>query len=80
LGAFLLRRICSGSPERIIDYPNTWGFTRDICQTANVAETVNMAHIKTYYFVSHRHINPYGIVPKGPEINFNEAHGGADGL
>lgn len=61
--------------KRIIDYPNTWGFTRDIHQTPGVAETVNMAHIKSHYYVSHRHINPYGIVPDGPELDFNEPHG-----
>lgn len=60
--------------KRIVDYPNIWGFTRDIYQAPGVAETVDMAHIKTHYFVSHRHINPYGIVPDGPEINFFEPH------
>jgi putative glutathione S-transferase len=61
--------------KRIIDYPNTWGFTRDIFQTPGVAETVNMAHIKSHYYVSHRHINPFGIIPDGPELDFNEPHG-----
>ncbi len=56
--------------RRIIDYPNIWGYARDIYQIPGIAETVNMAHIKTHYFESHRHINPYGIVPDGPALDF----------
>ena len=63
--------------RRIIDYPNIWGFTRDIYQTPGVAETVNMDHIKGHYFESHRHINPFGIVPDGPELDFESPHGRA---
>jgi len=36
--------------------------------------TVNMDHIKYHYFASHHTINPTGIVPKGPEINFLHPH------
>jgi len=61
--------------RRIVDYPNIWGYTRDIYQMPGVAETVNMEHIKSHYFVSHRHINPFGIIPDGPEIDFNQPHG-----
>jgi putative glutathione S-transferase len=34
-----------------------------------------MTHIKRHYFESHRHINPFGIVPDGPEIDFDLPHG-----
>jgi len=61
--------------RRIIDYPNLWGFTRDIYQIPGVAETVNMEHIKRHYFESHRHINPFGIVPDGPKLDFMRPHG-----
>ncbi len=60
--------------RRIVDYPNIWGFTRDVYQLPGVAETVNMAHIKSHYFESHTHINPFGIVPDGPLLNFDEPH------
>ena len=36
-----------------------------------VAETVNFHHIKTHYYVSHRTINPSGIIPAGPELDFD---------
>jgi putative glutathione S-transferase len=61
--------------KRIVDYPNIWGYTRDIFQTPGVAETVNMAHIKMHYFASHRNINPLGIVPDGPALDFESPHG-----
>jgi len=61
--------------RRIIDYPNLWGYTRDLYQTKGVAETVNMGHIKTHYFVSHRQINPSGIIPDGPALDFDSPHG-----
>ena len=61
--------------RRIIDYPNLWAYTRELYQVPGVAETVNMDHIKYHYFASHRSINPTGIVPKGPDINFWISHG-----
>jgi putative glutathione S-transferase len=61
--------------RRIIDYPNLWGYSRDIYQTPGVSETVNMEHIKRHYFESHLHINPFGIVPEGPELDFDTPHG-----
>ncbi len=60
--------------RRIIDYPNLWGYLRDIYQTPGVAETVNMEHIKRHYFESHRQINPLGIVPDGPTLDFEMPH------
>ena len=63
--------------RRIVDYPNLWGFTRDLYQVPGVAETVNMEHIKRHYFESHLHINPFGIVPDGPRLDFTSAHGRA---
>jgi len=61
--------------KRLIDYPNLWGYTRELYQIPGVAATVNMDHIKTHYFASHKSINPTGIVPKGPELDFTLAHG-----
>lgn len=61
--------------KRLMDYPNLWAYTRELYQVPGVAETVNMDHIKYHYFASHRSINPTGIVPKGPEIDFMRPHG-----
>ena len=60
--------------RRIVDYPNLSNYLRDLYQVPGVAGTVNMDHIKTHYYASHRKINPSGIVPIGPELNFAAPH------
>jgi len=60
--------------RRIIDYPNLSNYLRDLYQVPGVAETVNIGHIKTHYYASHRKINPTGIVPVGPELDFDAPH------
>jgi putative glutathione S-transferase len=57
--------------RRIADYPHLSGYLRDIYQTAGIAETVNMQHIKGHYYESHRTINPTGIVPLGPFLDLD---------
>ncbi|HZO14289.1 MAG TPA: glutathione S-transferase family protein [Polyangiaceae bacterium] len=60
--------------RRLVDYPNLWGYTRDLYQVPGVAETVHLDHIKQHYYGSHKHINPTGIVPKGPDIDYAMPH------
>jgi len=57
--------------RRVIDYKNLWAYTRDIYQVPGVAATVNLAHIKRHYYQSHKRINPTGVVPVGPAIDFD---------
>lgn len=64
--------------RRIVDYPNLWGYTRDLYQVPGVSETVNLDHIKSHYYGSHDTINPTLIVPVGPDIDFMSAHGRED--
>ena len=61
--------------QRLEDYRHLPGYIRDIYQQPGVAETVDFDHIKTHYYASHRKINPTGIVPAGPEIDYRAAHG-----
>jgi putative glutathione S-transferase len=61
--------------RRIVDYPNLWGYTRDLFQVDGVAETVDLAQIKAHYYGTHPSINPTGIVPVGPDIDFTTPHG-----
>jgi putative glutathione S-transferase len=60
--------------RRIADYPNLSNYLRELYQVPGVAETVNIDHIKRHYYASHRQINPSGIVPLGPELNFTAPH------
>ena len=60
--------------RRLVDYPNLWAYTRDLYQTPGVAETVNLDHIKRHYYLTHRTINPTGVVPRGPVIDYTAPH------
>ena len=60
--------------RRIADYPNLWNYTRELYQVPGVASTVDMEHIKGHYYRSHKTINPTGIVPFGPDIDFSAPH------
>lgn len=61
--------------RRIADYPNLWGYLRDLYQYDGVAGTVNMDHIKRHYYYTHDDINPTRIVPIGPALDFTTPHG-----
>ncbi len=56
--------------RRIAEYPALSRFLRELCQVPGVADTIDMDHIKRHYYLSHRHLNPSGIVPKGPVLDF----------
>jgi glutathionyl-hydroquinone reductase len=60
--------------RRIVDYPNLWNYLRDLYQMPGVAETISVDHIKRHYYGSHRSVNPTGIVPIGPLIDFTQPH------
>jgi putative glutathione S-transferase len=60
--------------RRLRDYPNLWGLVCDIHQLPGVRETVDLAHIKEHYFRSHTMLNPRGIVPLGPMVDYDEPH------
>lgn len=60
--------------KRIADYPNISAYLRELYQIDGIAETVNMRHIKNHYYMSHENINPTGIVPAGPTLDFDQPH------
>jgi putative glutathione S-transferase len=57
---------------RIVDYPNLWPYLRDLYQLPGIADTVNLDHIQRHYYITHDDINPSGIVPLGPRLDFTE--------
>jgi putative glutathione S-transferase len=61
--------------RRLVDYPNLWGYARDLFQLPRIAPTVNFDHIRRHYYTSHTVINPNGIVPIGSELEFSTPHG-----
>jgi glutathionyl-hydroquinone reductase len=60
--------------RRLVDYPNLWGYTRDLYGREGFGETVNIDHIKRHYYVTHDRINPTRIVPLGPVIDWHAPH------
>lgn len=60
--------------RRLVDFANLWPYVRDLYQYPGVADTVRLDHIKAHYYVSHKMINPNGIVPVGPEVDFSAEH------
>ncbi|HEV7255093.1 MAG TPA: glutathione S-transferase family protein [Mesorhizobium sp.] len=61
--------------RRIADYPNLSGYLRELLSVPGVRETVDVRHIKGHYYESHKTINPTGIVPVGPELDWDSPHG-----
>lgn len=57
--------------RQIRDYKNLWRYTRELYNWPGIAETVNFKHIKEHYYRSHKNINPTGIVPVGPILDFS---------
>jgi putative glutathione S-transferase len=57
--------------RRLVDYPNLSRYARDLFQFPRISGTVNFDHIRKHYYTSHKAINPTGIVPIGPELDFS---------
>ncbi|MEH6727267.1 MAG: glutathione S-transferase C-terminal domain-containing protein, partial [Hyphomicrobiales bacterium] len=60
---------------RLIDYPNLWAYTRDLHQWPGIAGTINLDHVKQHYYISQKRVNPNGVVPVGPLLDWSEPHG-----
>jgi len=60
--------------QRVIDFPNLSNYLRELYQVPGVAETVSIPEIKRHYYHSHRDVNPTGIVPLGPALDFDAPH------
>ena len=60
--------------QRIADFPNLSNYLRELYQWPGIAETVDIPRTKAHYYGSHTAINPFGIVPLGPELDFDRPH------
>lgn len=57
--------------KRLVEYPELWRYTRELYANPAFGETINLFHIKHHYYGSHPNINPTGIIPLGPDIDFS---------
>jgi putative glutathione S-transferase len=60
--------------QRLVEFPNLWGYTRELYQWPGIAGTTDLAQTKRHYYASHETVNPTRIVPKGPAIDYTTAH------
>jgi putative glutathione S-transferase len=56
--------------RRIADYRQLSRYLVDLLGFPGVRETVHLDHIKNHYYGSHKTINPTGIVPAGPQLDW----------
>lgn len=62
---------------RLVDYPNLFGYARELYQVPGVAGTTRFDHAIRHYHYSHESINPHRIIPIGPEVDWTAPHGRA---
>ncbi|HET7068637.1 MAG TPA: glutathione S-transferase C-terminal domain-containing protein [Nocardioides sp.] len=55
--------------NKLTEMPALWGYARDLFQTPGFGDNVVFEQIKRHYYVVHDHLNPSGIVPRGPELD-----------
>ncbi|TMW58102.1 hypothetical protein Poli38472_011690 [Pythium oligandrum] len=58
----------------IADYHNIFNYVCDIYQLPGVNETVDFNHIKLTYYGSQVNLNPSGIIPVGPPVDYSVPH------
>ena len=56
--------------RRIADYPQLSGYMRDLSQLPGIGASFDAMHAKRHYYESHRTLNPSGIVPVGPALDW----------
>ncbi len=61
--------------RRLVDYQALWPYARDLYQHPGIAETVDFDHIRRHYYLTHDRLNPSGILPKGPHVDWEQPHG-----
>lgn len=60
--------------KQLTDYPHLLGYARELYQWPGIAATVNEQHIRQGYYESMLDLNPSGVVPPAPRIDFSAPH------
>lgn len=65
--------VFKANKKRLVDYPNLWGYARDLYATPGFGDTTDFKAIKNHYYLSARLSANNGqkdvIIPKGPELS-----------
>ncbi|SDR21417.1 glutathione S-transferase family protein [Thermostaphylospora chromogena] len=57
--------------RRLVDYPRLWAYARRLYAIPAFRNTTDFDHIKRHYYVTQTNINPTGIVPIGPAVDWD---------
>jgi putative glutathione S-transferase len=60
--------------RRLVDYPNLWGYARDLFGRPGFGDTTDFDHIRRHYYMTHDRLNPSRIVPAGPLVDWAAPH------
>jgi len=60
--------------KRLVDYPHLWNYCRELYQHPGIREWCSIEHVKQLYYAGLPELNPSGIVPVGPDIDYAEPH------
>jgi glutathionyl-hydroquinone reductase len=61
--------------HHIYEQPALWSYTRGLYQIPGIAATCDIDQCKLHYFGSLRMVNPSGIIPEGPKLDFGSPQG-----
>jgi glutathionyl-hydroquinone reductase len=65
--------------RRVADYPNLWGYARDLYALPAFRNSTKFDQIRRHYYMTHPNLNPTRIVPDGPLLDW-DAPAGRDRL
>jgi putative glutathione S-transferase len=57
--------------KKISEYKNISRYLRNLLEEDAIKSTTNFEHIKRHYFYSHENINPFRIIPIGPQTSIS---------
>ncbi len=60
--------------RRLDEYPHLHGYARELAQWPGVAGTFDELRTREAYYTSMRRLNPSGLVPPAPRIDFSAPH------
>lgn len=58
------------SYKKMAELPNIRGYLQELFQIPGFGDTTDFKEIKEHYYVVHKEINPTGIVPLGPDMDW----------
>ena len=56
--------------QSIKEYEHLYRYMLTLLSNPRIRKTIDVDYMKRHYYVSHSHINPYRIVPTGPDISW----------